>query len=128
MSSAWKTYAAIAAGAVVGSLMRWGADLAIPLWTAPGFPWSTLFVNVAGSFIITYYAARFPASGPLARHFVMTGLCGGFTTFSTFGLGALNLLRVDAGGPALAYVGMTLVGALVAAFLGDAYGRRRGRT
>ena len=124
MIPAWKTYAAIAAGSVVGSLMRWAADLAFPLWLDPGFPWSTLFVNVAGSFIISYYAARFPAGGPLTRHFVMTGLCGGFTTFSTFGLGAPNLLRINASGEALAYAGLTLVGAILAVWLGDVFGRR----
>jgi CrcB protein len=127
MTDALRTYAAIAAGSVAGSLLRWGADLAIPLWVDPAFPWSTLFVNVAGSFIISYYAARFPAASPAARHFVMTGLCGGFTTFSTFGLGAFNLLRINAGGEALAYVGLTLAGAMSAVWLGDAIGSGRRR-
>jgi CrcB protein len=125
MNDTLKTYAAIAAGSVAGSLLRWAADLLIPLWVDPAFPWSTLFVNVAGSFIISYYAARFPAAGPLARHFVMTGLCGGFTTFSTFGLGAFNLLRIDAGAQALAYAGLTLAGAMLAVWLGDVFGKGR---
>jgi CrcB protein len=84
-----------------------------------------LFVNVVGSFIISYYAARFPAASPAARHFVMTGLCGGFTTFSTFGLGAFNLLRINAGGEALVYVGFTLTGTMLAVWLGDVFGKRR---
>jgi CrcB protein len=125
MNATLKTYAAIAAGSVVGSLLRWGADLAIPLWVDPAFPWSTLFVNVVGSFVISYYAARFPTASPLARHFVMTGLCGGFTTFSTFGLGAFNLLRTQAGGEALAYVVLTLAGTALAVWLGDVFGKGR---
>lgn len=122
---AWKTYAAIAAGSLIGSLLRWAIDLLAPHFIDPGFPWSTLFVNVAGSFVISYYAARFTAPGALARHFVMTGFCGGFTTFSTFGLGAFNLLRIEAGAAALAYAGLTLVGAILAVWLGDLYGRPR---
>ena len=63
-----------------------------------GFPWGTLAVNVAGSFLIGFYAAATGPdgrlyAGPVRRQFVMTGICGGFTTFSVFSLETLLLVQ-----------------------------------
>jgi CrcB protein len=62
------------------------------------FPWNTLVVNVVGSFIIGFFATLTGPDGrglvrPTSRQFVMVGVCGGFTTFSSFSLQTLNLLR-----------------------------------
>lgn len=104
-------YAAVAAGSLIGSVLRALASLAIQDVAGFGFPWGTLFVNVAGSFVIGFYAAtggpegRRPA-GPLLSQFVMTGLCGGFTTFSMFSLETLRLWQN--GHAAMAGINMAL--------------------
>jgi CrcB protein len=87
------------------------------------FPWGTLLVNVVGSFVIGFFAAvtgpdgRFLV-GSTARQFVMVGICGGYTTFSSFSLQTLNLTRdgewLRAGGN----VGLSVVLCLLAVWLG----------
>ena len=90
-------YAAVIAGGIIGSLMRWLAALVLPA-VAGGLPWPTLFANVTGSFIIGFYAGMTGPDGrlfvsPRTRQFVMTGICGGFTTFSGFAIEMLRFLR-----------------------------------
>ena len=94
---------AVAAGGAAGSLLRYWATLLAARWWDAGFPWSTIAINVAGSFVIGWFAtATMPggtiwdSAGPTsheARLLVMTGLCGGFTTFSAFSLQTLDLIR-----------------------------------
>lgn len=91
-------YLWIALGSGIGGAARLGcADMSA--WAFGGsFPWGILLVNVAGSFIIGFF---FTYTGPdgrqlvrsATRQFVMTGLCGGYTTFSAFSLDTLNLVR-----------------------------------
>jgi CrcB protein len=64
------------------------------------FPWGTLIVNVTGSFVIGFFATLTGPDGRVfigsqGRQFVMTGICGGYTTFSSFSLQTLNLVRDD---------------------------------
>ena len=83
-------------GGGLGSLARWGASGWIANTIGQTFPWGTLVVNVSGSFIIGLFAA---ATGPEGRwmapatfrQFFMLGICGGYTTFSSFSLQTLNL-------------------------------------
>ena len=83
-------------GGGLGTLARWGASGFIANRFGETFPWGTLVVNVSGSFVVGLFAAltgpegRFlvPAS---ARQFFMLGVCGGYTTFSSFSLQTLNL-------------------------------------
>ena len=89
-------YGYVAAGSVLGGVARYLLSLLIQL--IPGFPWATLFVNVTGSFIIGFYSTLSGPDGRLfasvrQRQFIMTGFCGGYTTFSTFSLETLNLMR-----------------------------------
>jgi CrcB protein len=92
----------------VGSALGGMARYAVYLWMArPGmesFPWATVIVNVIGSAVIGWFAGASPAASPDTRLFVMTGLCGGFTTFSAFSLDAFSLLRGGEWWKALAYV------------------------
>ena len=92
------TYAWVALGGALGSMARfWMAD-AVAAVTGPTFPWGTLAINVIGSFVIGLFYAltgpggRFDVSSD-ARIFVMVGLCGGFTTFSSFSLQTLMLMQ-----------------------------------
>jgi CrcB protein len=87
------------------------------------FPWGTLFVNVAGSLAIGVLAAIVPPDGrllfvPDARALLMIGVCGGFTTFSSFSLEALNLARNGAWAAASSYVIASFVLCLVGVSIG----------
>jgi len=86
------------AGGALGSILRYGASLAIAERWGGTFPWGTLAVNVAGSFGIGLFAGITAVEGlvlvpPTVRVFVMVGIFGGFTTFSSFSLQTLNLVQ-----------------------------------
>lgn len=107
---------AVALGGAGGSLLRWQlAVMARTLW--PAFPVATLAVNVLGSFCIGLAWGLLREAPEWLRLGLMTGLLGGFTTFSAFSLETLELLR---GGmlPALLNVLMNLVLGLAACALG----------
>jgi fluoride exporter len=92
------TYLWIAIGSALGGMARYACSRAVALRYGETFPWGTLTVNIAGSFIIGFISAvSAPESriivSPNARTFMMVGLCGGFTTFSSFSLQTLELLR-----------------------------------
>jgi CrcB protein len=89
------------------------------------FPWGTLGVNILGSFVIGL-ADMVVASGG-GRHLVMAGLCGGFTTFSAFGLQTLNLLHQGHTARAAAYVAASVAACLVSVWLGHLAGFALGR-
>ena len=86
----------------------------------PGFPWWTLAVNVAGSFLIGLLAGLFGAleTGHHARLFLTTGFLGGFTTFSAFSLDALTLWERGAASHAALYVLASVLLSLLAAAMG----------
>jgi CrcB protein len=103
----------IAAGGAIGSVARyWIAVWALPV--SRHLPWGTIGINIAGSFVIGFFGTltleggRHPTPEWL-RLFVMVGICGGFTTFSSFSLQTLDLLRGDAWGRALANVGLSVL-------------------
>jgi fluoride exporter len=121
-------YAAVIAGGIVGSLMRWLAALLLPA-VAAGLPWPTLFANVTGSFIIGLYAGLTGPDGrlfvdPRTRQFVMTGICGGYTTFSGFAIEMLRFVQGGDMGQAAIYLGVSVSGWLAAVWLGDIAARR----
>ncbi len=125
-------YVAVGLGSVIGGTARWLASEFLREWAGAGFPWGTLFVNVTGSLLIGFYAALAGpdgrlVAGPRQRHFVMTGICGGYTTFSFFGLETLSFL--EAGRDALAglYVAVSAIGWLAAAWGGFALATRINR-
>ncbi len=89
----------VALGGAVGSVARyWVGVLSVWVVGSDNFPWGTLVINVVGSFVIGLFAALTGPDGRLAgdaptRLLIMVGLCGGFTTFSSFSLQTLSLLR-----------------------------------
>jgi CrcB protein len=132
-SAGWSTvilYACVAAGSVLGGVARYVASLLIPALS--GFPWATLSVNVAGSFIIGLYGTLNGPDGRLfastrQRQFVMTGFCGGYTTFSSFSLETFRLLDSGAAPTALMYIAVSVVAWLVAVWLGHVLASRLNR-
>ncbi|WP_405096119.1 FluC/FEX family fluoride channel [Micromonospora sp. NBC_01412] len=111
----------IAAGGVLGALARAGLQTAFP-HRPTGFPWATFAVNVTGCLLIGALMAVVAAgrTRPLTRPFLGVGVLGGFTTFSTYAVDVRLAVAAGAAGTALAYLVATLVGALVAVWLGDA--------
>ena len=118
-------YAWVAIGGALGSVARYAVSLGTVRWLGVGFPWGTLLVNVAGSFAIGLLAALVAADGrPLlgadARAFLLVGVLGGFTTFSSFSLETLELVRGGALGAAALNVALSIVLCLTGAWLGFA--------
>ncbi len=87
------------------------------------FPWGTLTVNVLGCGLIGLFATLTGPEGRVpvpssTRLFVMTGICGGYTTFSTFSLETLNLMRAGDWGKAAGNVSASLILCLLGVWLG----------
>ncbi len=90
----------VVTGSAIGGALRCFLSGLVASHFGETFPWGTLFVNVTGSFVIGFFATLTAPDGRLfasaaARQFVMTGICGGYTTFSSFSLQTLNLARDD---------------------------------
>jgi CrcB protein len=116
----------VALGGAIGSVLRFGAGLAAARLIGTGLPWGTLAVNVAGSFLIGVAFVLLAERGQArAAAFVMTGLLGGFTTFSAFSLETLALWSRGAGG-AVVYAAGTFGLCLAAVAAGVGVGRTIG--
>ncbi len=111
-------YLFVALGGALGSMGRYAVSGLVATGFGETFPWGTLVVNVVGSFIIGFFATLTSPDGRLfvggtTRQFVMTGFCGGFTTFSSFSLNTLNLLNdgeyLYAGGNILGSVTLCMI-------------------
>ncbi len=118
-------YVWVALGGALGSVARYAVSLGAARWLGADFPWGPLLVTVVGSFAIGLLAALVAADGrPLlgadARAFVLVGVLGGFTTFSSFSLETLQLARADALGVATLNVLLSVVLCLGGAWLGFA--------
>ena len=106
-------------------MMRYGLSGVIAQLTGGAFPYGTMFVNVTGALLIGILASlsapesRFFIPAP-ARMFVMTGFCGGYTTFSTFSLESFNLLRNGEIRSALANMLLSVVLCMLAVWTGYA--------
>lgn len=117
------TYFWVAIGAAIGGVGRYWLSGMVAERIGETFPWGTLVINVTGSFVIGFFATltgpdgRVLASSTM-RQFVMTGICGGYTTFSSFSLQTLNLTRdgewLYAGGN----ITLSVVLCLIAVWLG----------
>lgn len=112
-----KSILLVALGGAIGSAIRYSLNK-LMLWNS--FPLATWIINISGSFLIGIlfaYTLKNPESKWI-NLFLMTGLCGGFTTFSTFSLESLRLLQNHQYQLAIFYMLSSVIVALAATFLG----------
>ncbi len=88
----------VGVGSALGGMARYWLSGLVAQRIGETFPWGTMMVNISGSFVIGLFAALTDPDGrwlvsPAARQFVMIGICGGYTTFSSFSIQTLNLAR-----------------------------------
>ena len=113
---------AVGLGGFAGSVLRYLAGR-LPLQSPEGFPYVTLMINVLGSFaigLIAAVAAKRADIDPRLVLFLRVGLCGGFTTFSTFSSETFSLLRAGSYVGAAAYVLLSVLLGVLAVFLAHA--------
>ena len=109
----------VALGGAIGAAARYGVGVAVFRWAGPGFPLGVLVVNVVGSFLmglLVVYLGQKSLSH--LNPFLMTGVLGGFTTFSAFSLEAYTLFERGDVGQAALYVGLSVVLSIAAMVLG----------
>jgi len=125
-------YLWVALGGALGSVARFWVNGLVSDKFGATFPWGTLVINVVGSFIIGVIGALALPEGRLdtpsrvfATQFIMIGVCGGYTTFSSFSLQTLNLLRerefLYAGGNVMLSVGLCLIAVWLGWLLGSLF-------
>ncbi len=110
----------VAIGGAIGASVRYGAGVWL-LKPNGLFPWITWSVNLLGCFLAGVFFAlsqKYPALQQEARLFLMVGILGGFTTFSSFGLETFQLLRHGQNGLALAYALSSVIAGVIALSLG----------
>ena len=112
----------VAFGGALGTVLRyWLSLLMAPV--SKNLPWGTILINIVGSFVIAFFGvitmaeAKWPVSENI-RLFVMVGICGGFTTFSSFSLQSFELLKKGAVGEAFFNIIISVVFCLFATALG----------
>jgi fluoride exporter len=120
-------YLLIALGGALGSVARFYLNGVVSGLLGPVFPWGTLVINITGSFLIGFISTYTEPEGrwfasPETRLFLMTGICGGYTTFSSFSLQTLNLARNGEWLHAGANIVGSVILCLVAVWLGHVVG------
>ena len=119
---------AVALGGAIGSMGRFWLAGAMAALTGPRFPWGTLLINVLGSALIGLVAGLTLTPARMGMHpdlriFLMTGVCGGFTTFSAFSLQTLELMQAGDVVPAMGYAIGSVVLCVIATYAAWALGR-----
>lgn len=115
---------AVAGGGAIGSVARYVIGVLLQP-SSRAFPVSTLLINVLGSFLIGLFARLFdaPDHNQVLRVALTVGICGGFTTFSTFSAETVTLLQQGKAGRAALYIGLSVIAGIVATFAGLMVGR-----
>jgi CrcB protein len=112
---------AVAIGGAIGSVARYLVGIGSGKLFGLNFPWGTLIINIAGSFLIGAFVESFALRWDLpqvARVFLTVGICGGFTTFSTFSLDSYLLMVRGEMWPAFAYMAGSVVLSIAGLFAG----------
>jgi CrcB protein len=117
------SYIWIAIGSALGGVARYWLSGVVARQIGETFPWGTIIVNVSGSFVIGFFATLTGPDGRIfasstTRQFVMIGICGGYTTFSSFSLQTLNLANDGEWLYAGANIALSVVLCLIAVWAG----------
>jgi len=116
----WKSIVAVCVGASLGALLRWWLGMRLNS-TFPPIPPGTLAANLIGGYVVgvaVAFFATFSALAPEWRLLVITGFCGGLTTFSTFSAEVVTLMQQGRGSWALAAMAAHLAGSLLMTLAG----------
>ena len=109
----------VASGGAVGSALRYLTSIWVGrCWPMATFPWATLAANVLGCLLIGLFTAKWPGHDSL-RLLLVTGFCGGYTTFSTFSLESLSLWTQQQYGAAIVYSLLSIVLGAAAVWAGN---------
>ncbi|MCA0013640.1 fluoride efflux transporter CrcB [Mesorhizobium sp. B292B1B] len=110
----------VMAGGGIGAGIRHLANMGSLRLVGPNYPWGTMAINIVGSFAMGLFIATLARRGGSneVRLFVATGILGGFTTFSAFSLDFATLWERGATLPAFGYALASVIGAIIALFLG----------
>lgn len=129
------SYLWIFIGGGLGSIARFAVSGIAARWWGETFPWGTIIINITGSMLIGFFAALTAPEGrvmvsPTFREFFTFGICGGYTTFSSFSLQTLSLARggewFKAGGNVLLSVVCCLLAVWVGYYLALQLNRMKG--
>jgi fluoride exporter len=121
------SYFWVAIGGALGTTARYWLSGVVARSVGETFPWGTLVINVTGSFVIGFFGALTGPDGRLfvgstARQFVMVGMCGGYTTFSSFSLQTLNLMNDGEWLQAGVNIGLSVLLCMIAVWAGVVLG------
>jgi CrcB protein len=119
------SYIWVALGGALGTTARYWLSGVVARSIGETFPWGTMVINISGSFVIGFFGALTDPDGrwfvgSTARQFVMIGMCGGYTTFSSFSLQTLNLANDGEWLRAGANIGFSVALCLIAVWIGVA--------
>ena len=122
-----ESYIWVAIGGALETIGRYWLSGVVAQQIGETFPWGTLIINVTGSFVIGLFATLTGPDGRIfvgtnPRQFVMVGVCGGYTTFSSFSLQTLNLMNDGEWAYAGANIGLSVFLCLLAVWAGHVLG------
>ena len=116
-----KNFLIVGLGGAAGSMLRYGVQKILNIQSAPAFPTGTLLVNITGCFLIGILwsiASRTLSWNEEIKLLLMTGFCGGYTTFSAFTLEGVGLLKENKTALFFIYLTASVAGGLLATFIG----------